>query len=114
MSQGGWGDGIEKGFNTLLPYGLAVNPTSSGNEPHFVADGTRVWTAKATGTKDFYLALFNTSAAPKEVGFKLGALGISGAVGVKDLWTGAELGKATGAFSTSLPSRGAGLYRLTV
>jgi alpha-galactosidase len=93
---------------------LAVNQTSSENEPHFVADGTRVWKAKAPGTGDYYLALFNTSAAQKEVGFKLGALRIVGAVGVKDLWTGAEIGNASGAFTASLPSHGAGLYRLTV
>jgi len=92
---------------------LAVNQTSSDNEPHFVADGTRVWTAKATGTRDYYLALFNTTAGQKEVRFKLSTIGISGAVGVTDLWTGAELGKTSGVFAASLPSHGAGLYRLT-
>jgi alpha-galactosidase len=90
---------------------LAVNQHSTDNQPHFVMDGTRVWTARAENG-DAYLALFNTGKAEREVGFKLAPLGIDSAE-VTDLWTGQKLGNHTGRFGTTLPSHGAGLYRLT-
>jgi len=89
---------------------LAVNQSSTDNQPHFVMDGTRVWTARATNG-DAYLALFNTGKAEREVGFKLAPLGIDSAE-VTDLWTGQQLGRHAGAFAATLPSHGAGLYRL--
>jgi hypothetical protein len=90
---------------------LAVNQSSTDNQPHFVMDGTRVWTARAANG-DAYLALFNTGKAEREVGFKLAPLGIESAE-VTDLWTGQKLGRHTGAFAATLPSHGAGLYRLS-
>jgi alpha-galactosidase len=80
------------------------------NQPHFVMDGTRVWTARAVNG-DAYLALFNTGKAEREVGFKLAPLGLESAE-VTDLWTEQALGSHTGSFSATLPSHGAGLYRL--
>jgi alpha-galactosidase len=89
---------------------LAVNQASTDNQPHFVMDGTRVWTARAVNG-DAYLALFNTGKAEREVGFKLAPLGLDNAE-VTDLWTEQALGSHTGSFSATLPSHGAGLYRL--
>jgi len=89
---------------------LAVNQASTDNQPHFVMDGTRVWTARAVNG-DAYLALFNTGKAEREVGFKLAPLGLDSAE-VTDLWTEQALGSHTGSFSATLPSHGAGLYRL--
>ncbi len=40
--------------------------------------------------------------------------GLSGEVGVTDLWSGASLGKAKGRFAQMLPPHGSGLYRLRV
>jgi alpha-galactosidase len=93
---------------------LAANQASTDNQPHFVADGTRVWTAKAAGINDYYLALFNTTAAPKAVGFKFAMAGISGERQVRDLWTGADLGRVSESFTATLPAHGSGLYRLRV
>ncbi len=90
---------------------LAVNQTSTDNQPHFVMDGTRVWTARAANG-DAYLGLFNTGKVEREIGFKLAPLGIASAE-VTDLWTGQKLGRHTGAFAATLPSHGAGLYRLS-
>jgi len=85
---------------------LAVNQASTDNQPHFVMDGTRVWTARAVNG-DAYLALFNTGKAEREVGFKLAPLGLDSAE-VTDLWTEQALGSHTGSFSATLPSHGAG------
>lgn len=90
---------------------LAVNQSSTDNQPHFVMDGTRVWTARAANG-DAYLGLFNTGKVEREIGFKLAPLGIASAE-VTDLWTGQKLGRHTAAFAATLPSHGAGLYRLS-
>ena len=93
---------------------LAVDQSSVDNQPHFEADGTRIWSARDPATGDRYLALFNTTAQPKEVGFGLDRLGLAGASGVRDLWVGAELGPAAGRLAMTLPAHGAGLYRLRI
>jgi hypothetical protein len=92
---------------------LAVNQASTDNQPHFVADGTRIWSARPEDAPaDRYLALFNTTDASREVGLALSYLGLKGDVAVTDLWSGASLGRARGRFVQSLPAHGAGLYRL--
>jgi hypothetical protein len=93
------------------PEVLAVNQASSGNRPHFVEDGVRVWTAKATNG-DAYLALFNTSGKPRDLGVDLKTVGLPASVSVRDLWSRADAGTAAGRFSVQLPSHGSGLYRL--
>ncbi len=92
---------------------LAVSQKSRGNRPHFELDGTRIWSAEADdGSGDRYLALFNTSAKPKDIPFRLDRLGLDGAKSVRDLWTGTDLGPAGAVFSVTLPPHGAGLYRV--
>jgi hypothetical protein len=93
------------------PEVLAVNQASSGNRPHFVEDGIRVWTARAA-SGDAYLALFNTGGKSREVGVDLKAVGLPASVAVRDLWSRSEAGRAAGRFSVPLPPHGAGLYRL--
>jgi alpha-galactosidase len=91
---------------------IAVNQASRDNRPHFELDGSRIWTAKAEGSEDIYLALFNTRDEAKEVPFTLDRVGLEKTSSVKDLWTGKSLGKAAGKFSATLPAHGSGLYRL--
>jgi len=93
---------------------LAVNQSSIENQPHFELDGTRIWTARPEQGGDHYVALFNTTAKPKQVSLKLDRIGMSATSGVRDLWTGKELGPANGAVSAMLPAHGAGLYRVGV
>jgi hypothetical protein len=92
---------------------LAVNQASTDNQPHFELDGTRIWSARDANRRDHYLALFNTTGKTKDVSFKLSRLGFDAVSGVRDLWTGTELGLATGFVTATLPSHGAALYRLT-
>ena len=56
---------------------LAVNQASRDNQPHFLEDGTRVWTARAEGSEDRYVALFNTTGKPKDLRVRWSALGIA-------------------------------------
>ncbi len=92
---------------------LAVNQASSENRPHYIEDGGRIWSAKAEGSADRYVALFNVSDKPREVWIKLRDLGITRSVAVRDLWEGKALGQQSERISAALPPHGAALYRLT-
>jgi len=92
---------------------LNVSQASSGNMPHFVEDGMRVWTARPAIGGGRYLALFNTTAKEREVGIDFRWLGISSQVRVRDLWERRDIGTANGRFAAVLPSHGADLYRLS-
>lgn len=94
------------------PEVLAVNQASTGNGPHFVADGMKVWSARSQDGQSRYLALFNVTDAELEVGVALRELGIEGSVAVRDLWKQADIGTASGKVSTRLASHAAALYRL--
>ncbi|MFZ2996014.1 glycoside hydrolase family 27 protein [Sphingobium sp.] len=91
---------------------LAVNQASSENRPHFVEDGTRVWSAKVEGSADRYVALFNTGDKAREVGVTLRDLGMAGPVSVRDLWDGKALGQQAERVAVMLPPHGAALYRV--
>lgn len=89
---------------------LAVNQASTDNQPHFLEDGTRAWTARAEDG-EFYLALFNLSDRERKVGFPLAPLGLA-AASVTDLWSGMALGSAAVGVSADLPPHGSALFRL--
>jgi hypothetical protein len=92
---------------------LAVNQASTDNRPHFVEDGARIWSARPEGSDDRYVAFFNTTDKPKEIGIALRDLGKSGQVAVQDLWTGRAVGPASGRVSATVAAHDAQLYRLT-
>ena len=94
------------------PEVLAVNQASTDNRPHFVEDGTRVWTARPASGEGRYLALFNTTDKAREVGVDFRWLGIEPQARVRDLWARADIGAARERFAALLPAHGAGLYRL--
>lgn len=92
---------------------LAVNQASRDNRPHFVEDATRIWSARAEGSADHYLALFNTGKTPREVGLPLRDLGIAGSVSVRDLLAGKAIGRQSERVAVTLPPHGSALYRLS-
>ncbi|KQM30948.1 alpha-galactosidase [Sphingomonas sp. Leaf10] len=92
---------------------LAVNQASTDNQPHFIEDGTRIWSAKPEGAPgERYVALFNTTNEPKEVAIPLKMLGFSGAAQGTDLWSGSQLPRVENRLARTLPPHGSGLYRL--
>jgi len=93
------------------PEVIAVNQRSSGNRPHFVEDGVRIWSARADNG-DHYLAMFNPGGSARTVGIDLAALGLHVPVRVRDLWTCAADGTATARVEREIPAHGSGLYRL--
>lgn len=92
---------------------LAVNQASTGNQPHFVEDGARVWSARPEGKPaERYLALFNTTAKPKTVGIGLRDLGLADGVSALDLWSGQHLGRVSGRMQRTLAPHGSALLHL--
>ena len=92
---------------------IAVNQASRDNRPHFIADGTRIWSANAEGSADRYLALFNTSDKAREVGIDVDVVGLNRPVAIRDLWEGKGLGTQAQRIVAHLPPHGAALYRLS-
>jgi hypothetical protein len=89
---------------------LAVNQHSVDNRQLRGGD-RQVWTADVPDSDHRYLALFNRGDAPAEVTVDLAELGI-GTAAATDLWSGADLGPASGSLTRPIPAHGAGLYRL--
>ncbi len=94
------------------PEVIAVNQASYANQPHFVEDGVRMWSARMPRSNDRYLALFNTDKTTKRVQVRLDMIGLKGHVGGRDLWARHDLATASGILTQDVPSHGAALYRL--
>lgn len=91
---------------------IAVNQASAGNRPHFMADKTPIWSARDERTGDFYVALFNTGGQAADVALPLSQLGVKGAVRVRDLWAGRDIGAMTGRIAAHLRPHASALYRV--
>ncbi len=120
---------------------LAVNQNSANNRQLFNTDSTVAWVADVPGSKDKYVALFNTSPAPvagprrgrgtdasaatnapvadptatqpRDISVSLAELGFAGQVKVRDLWNHKDLGTVTDKLTQTINSHGAGLYRIS-
>lgn len=92
---------------------LAVDQSSTDNQPHFLLDRARFWTARDAASGDHYLAMFNLSDKEKQVAFPLERLGLTAASRCRNLWTGADLGQASGELAATLPPHASVLYRLS-
>jgi hypothetical protein len=115
---------------------IAVNQNSANNHQLFNTNNQVAWIADVPGSKDKYLAVFNTSPPPPargrrgaapamdpaaippttepvSISVSLADLGISGPAKVRDLWTHTDLGTVTGEFTPTINSHGAGLYRVS-
>lgn len=95
------------------PEVIAVNQASYDNQPHFVEDGIRIWSARVPRTNDRYVAMFNTDKTKRMVQVNLDILEIAGQVSVRDLWAHRDLTRASATLTADVPSHGAILYRLT-
>ncbi len=93
---------------------IAVDQTSTDNQPHFERDGTRLWSARDPQSGDAYIALFNMTDERNTVSFPLARLGLSSVANVRDLWSGKKIKGAPGQVSVTLPAHGSALYRLTL
>jgi hypothetical protein len=93
---------------------LQVDQHSAKNRRIALDAESAVWAAEDPQSSDVFVALFNRSGAARSVSVRLSDLGLSGgAHGIKDLWTGDDLGKREESLERSLDSHAAGLYRIS-
>ena len=77
------------------------------------AEDERIWVARANGSGDRYVALFNISEEEREVSFLLELESMRGTYTVRDLWQQAAIGEVSESLSATLPPHGSALYRLS-
>jgi len=117
---------------------LAVNQNSTNNKQLFNTNNQVAWVADVPGSKDKYLAVFNTSPAPRPrnrggqpptvrpadqspdaaklpvtISVSIADLGFTGSIKVRDLWNHKDLDAVIGEFAPIINSHGAALYRLS-
>jgi hypothetical protein len=93
---------------------LSVNQSSTNNRELYHRDGLFVWVADVPGSKDKYVAMFNTTTTTDAVvPLNLSDLGLTGRVRIHDLWQKRDIGFFQGKFSGLVKSHGAELYRLS-
>ena len=101
---------------------IAVDQHSTGNRQLFREGGLIAWVADVPGSRDKYLAVFNTNDGPRppahgagsmKMPVKLSDLGCVGKCRVRDLWRKEWLGEFKGEFAPDINWHGAGLYRVS-
>jgi alpha-galactosidase len=89
---------------------LAVD--QSGHPAKQVTGGfTPIWVSNL-GNGSYYVAVFNLNAFPTNVTVPWKDLGFLNAVGMRDLWSHAELGPVFQSLSIALPGHGARLFKV--
>ncbi len=98
---------------------LAVNQNSTNNRELSNKEGLIVWAADVPNSRDKYVGLFNTRSAAADsekstrVSVSFDTIGFGGPCVARDLWAKKDLGEFSGEFGASIPSHGAGLYRIS-
>lgn len=105
---------LESATKALLtnPEVLAVNQTSSNNQPHFIQDGTSVWLASAADGS-LYVAMFNVGDKPTTVAIDLAMLSLKGKCALRNLWGRHPEGTVQEELARKIPPHGAGMYKLS-
>jgi hypothetical protein len=92
---------------------IALNQHSRDNQPHFMADGMRVWTARALDG-DAYVALFNTQDKPRTLTVPLRTIGLTSPRAARDLWTARTVPVASDHLSMPVDAHGTVVLRLSL
>src|SRR4030095_13678005 len=94
---------------------LQINQNSASNKELF-ARGTQIaWVANVPGSRDKYLAIFNTNDDPQPAEIKVTwqELSMPGNCRVRDLWERRDLGVAQEELTSSVNRHGARVYRIS-
>ena len=116
-----WGGNLpdnknDRFYDSLMTNGDAIfinRYGSKGKVLKAASTNTPVWVSThPTDTSTKFLMLGNTSTSQQTVSAAWNTIGFktNQAVSVRDVWTKADLGDFTGAFSQTIPSHDAGLY----
>ena len=96
---------------------LGIVDGSSGNAQVAQSKTTRVWRALGSDGATVYAALFNVGASKAAVSASFEALQVpnagSASCGVRDVWTGGDMGAAKNKVTASVNKHGVALLALT-
>ncbi len=92
---------------------IAINQNSENNHQLKSNNGIIVWTADVPGTKQKYVALFNTNDGnPQMATVQWSELGLNGEQQVRDLWAKKNLGKMKESFSVMVEAHNCMLVKI--
>jgi hypothetical protein len=94
------------------PEVLNVNQRSENGRQLYKRGDFCVWIANVPGSKDKYLAIFNTGNSEATHTVSLSEVGFPKAK-IRDLWARSDLGVFTKQISSTIKSHGAALYRVS-
>lgn len=92
---------------------LAVNQHGLNPRQLVKTDSLIIWKSDVDGSKDQYVALFNTGSSSGVRSIDLSLLGIRGKAAVRDLWEKKDLGVFKKSYGQTVPSHGALLLRIS-
>ncbi|WP_329577195.1 alpha-galactosidase [Kitasatospora sp. NBC_01250] len=105
---------LDSGDLALLGNDAVIGVDQAGHPARPVDQLTQqqVWTA-ANGDGSYTVALFNLGSAAATVTAHFSDVGFSGTADVRDLWSGSDLGSATGSVAATLAPHASRLFRVT-
>lgn len=92
---------------------LDIDQNSSDCRQVSSSAGSIVYFAEQPAKHLKYVALFNVSDAGRQIACSLEQVGIAGLCGVREVWSGRDLGICSGEISAEVPAHGAALFELT-
>lgn len=92
---------------------LAVNQNGENPRQLYKTEGSLAWVSNVQGSKDIYVALFNTGNAAQEVSIDLSAIGFRKKVAIRDLWQKKDLGQFKKQYKQMINAHGTLLIRVT-
>lgn len=92
---------------------LDVNQHGENPRQLYTRDGTIVWYSHKSGSKDIYVALFNTRDKVQTVTIHFASLGLRGKVAMTNLWEKQDIGVFKNNYLQKIHGHGAALFRLS-
>ena len=91
---------------------LAVNQQGKKPRQLYKKEGSMVWVSQVSGSKDYYVGLFNISDTAKSVAVDFASLKLKGRIKVRDLWKKADLGEFKKGYAQKINKHGSVLLRI--
>ena len=91
---------------------FAVNKDGKNPREIYNSNGTRIWLSNVAGSKDVYVAVFNTGDAAQTITLPFSLLPAKEKLMVRDLWQHKDIGTFAKEYSATLPAHGSVLLRI--
>ncbi|MEO8413369.1 MAG: glycoside hydrolase family 27 protein [Ginsengibacter sp.] len=92
---------------------LAVDQQGENPIQVYKKDGSMVWASRVSGSKDWYVGLFNIADDVHDVSVDFSSLGLKGKIKVRNLWKKADIGVFKKKYAQKINLHGSALLRLS-